>query len=384
MPKCGGKLCLRKTCLSRPEIAQGLPRSESKHGTQIPNRIDARVTVRRLMRPMLAVAALTLFGCGKPVDSNQVIVYCALDREFSEPILNDFEQKTGVKVLAKYDTESTKSVGLAEQLIREQTRPRCDVFWNNEFLNTLRLVRAGVIQPYASPVGLQYPQSFRGQNNEWFGFAARVRVLLVNTKEVDQSSLPKRLEDLALPRWRGRIGIAKPLFGTTATHVACLFASMGAEKAEAFLRQLKENEVRILSGNKQVAVEVGSGALAMGLTDTDDSLAEIHARRPVKMVFLDQGTDERGMLVIPNTVAVVRGSPHRANAERLVDYLLDPEVEAKLALGPSGQLPLHPNTAAKPGLGLPENPRLMTVDFSAAVEQWDRAMKFIKDEFTVP
>ena len=321
-------------------------------------------------------------GCGRA--HNEVVVYCALDREFSEPILKQFEQRTGIAVRAKYDIESTKSVGLTQQLLRERARPRCDVFWNNEALNTVRLAEAGALAPYASPVGAQYPEDTRSPKGLWYGFAARARVLLINTERVNPDEAPTRLEDLTAQRWRGQVGIAKPLFGTTATHVAALFAVMGDEAAKDWLRRLKANDVRILAGNKQVAVEVGAGTLAMGLTDTDDALGEIRTGRPVEIVYLEHGVDDLGVLFIPNTVALVRGAPHATQGKRLIDFLLSPEVEGQLALGPSGQIPLHSKTAARPSLGLPADAKRMPLDPSRASAAWNDAMRFVKNEFTAP
>ena len=73
----------------------------------------------------------------------EVVVYTALDSEFSQPIFDDFTAATGIAVRPKFDTESTKTVGLTEAILAERNRPRCDVFWNNEILNTLRLQRQG-------------------------------------------------------------------------------------------------------------------------------------------------------------------------------------------------------------------------------------------------
>src|SRR5205814_10580151 len=112
----------------------------------------------------------------------QVVVYRALDREFSEPVLKEFEKATGMRVLAKYDDESTKTVGLTNMLIQEAGRPRCDVFWNNEILNTLRLVERGLLAAYDSPAGAAYAAMYRSPDGYWYGFAARARVLIVNTK----------------------------------------------------------------------------------------------------------------------------------------------------------------------------------------------------------
>ncbi|MGI9456850.1 MAG: hypothetical protein ACR2NU_09820, partial [Aeoliella sp.] len=70
-----------------------------------------------------------LVGCSR--EPQEVVVYTALDEVFSQPILDQFAAETGSKVLVKGDTESTKTVGLAQAIISERDRPRCDLFWNN-------------------------------------------------------------------------------------------------------------------------------------------------------------------------------------------------------------------------------------------------------------
>src|SRR5258708_5958604 len=95
---------------------------------------------------------LIISGCGSSeASSSRVVVYCAHDREFAEEILDEFTRTTGLKVLARYDTEANKAVGLYEDLVRESARPRCDVHWNNEILATIRLQEQGILQPYQSP-----------------------------------------------------------------------------------------------------------------------------------------------------------------------------------------------------------------------------------------
>ena len=84
-----------------------------------------------------------------------------------------------------------------------------------------------------------------------------------------------------------------------------------------------------------------AGRLAFGLTDTDDAVIELEAGKPVKSVFPDSSEDGVGTLLLPNTLAVVKGAPHPQAAIRLIDYLLSAEVEAKLAAGPSAQIPLN-------------------------------------------
>jgi hypothetical protein len=119
----------------------------------------------------------------------EVVVYTALDRQFSEPILADFTRRTGIKVRSVYDSESTKTIGLVNRIRAERVRPRCDVFWNNEILNTLRLKSEGRLQPCQPAQAEHYPARYRDPEGYWHGFAARARVIIVNTELVKPQEL---------------------------------------------------------------------------------------------------------------------------------------------------------------------------------------------------
>ena len=85
-------------------------------------------------------------------------------------------------------------------------------------------------------------------------------MLIVNTNLVPEADRPKSLLDLTDPKWKGKVAIAKPQFGTTATQAACLFEVLGPDAARAFYRGLKANDVQIVPGNKQAAEAVASRA----------------------------------------------------------------------------------------------------------------------------
>jgi iron(III) transport system substrate-binding protein len=331
---------------------------------------------------LVVTAFALLFGCGtSDPPPQEVVVYAALDREFSAPVLADFAKETGIQVQPKYDVESTKTVGLTAAIMTEAARPRCDVFWNNEILNTLRLEEKGLVAAYQSPAAAAYPEMYRSPTGTWHGFAGRARVLIVNTDLVKEGERPKSIYDLADSKWKGKVGIARPVAGTTASHVACLFAALGEEKAKEYLRSLLANDVQILGGNKQVALAAASGQIAFGLTDTDDAIIEVEKANPVTIVYPDREEGELGTLFIPNTLAIIKNGPNPDAAKKLVDYLLSPEVEAKLALCPSAQIPLNLAVETKPRVETPKTVKAMQVDFSAAARQWDAAAKFIQEEF---
>ena len=270
----------------------------------------------------LTALALTvaLAGCGGGGD--EVVVYVALDEMFSRPILEGFEKQTGIAVRPVYDTEATKTTGLITRLVRERERPRADVLWNNEIAQTIGLLGEGVVESYVSPSAEAIPAAFKSSQGDWTGFAARARVIIYNTDLVDAP--PTSINDLLDPKWKGKAAIAKPLFGTTATHAAALFAVWGEERAKEFFLGLKANEVAVLAGNATVRDMVAAGEYAWGLTDTDDANGAIEDGRPVKWHFPDQEEDGLGTLVIPNTVALIKGAPqsrggqgaHRLPAQR--------------------------------------------------------------------
>jgi iron(III) transport system substrate-binding protein len=297
-------------------------------------------------------------------------------------VLKDLAKREGLTLRAKYDVESTKTVGLVNAIMAESVNTRCDLFWNNEILNTIRLQRKGLLQPFRPRFAADVPDEFKDPEGCWYGFAGRARVLLVNTRFVPKPERPRGIADLASFRWNGRVGMAKPLFGTTATHAACLFAAWGDDKARAFFRSLKANDVQVLAGNRQVAAAVASGQLVFGLTDTDDAMLEIEAGSPVEIIYPDREPGGLGTLFIPNTLAVVKGAPHPDAAGKLADAILSPEVEGRLADGPSAQIPLLKSATKPARVETPATVPAMKVDFKAAADAWDRAAAFLASEYS--
>jgi iron(III) transport system substrate-binding protein len=295
--------------------------------------------------------------------------------------------KEGIQVSPKYDTEADKSVSLYVELVQDAKRPRCDVFWNNEILSSIRLQQQGLLEPYECRAEGAFPEDCRARDHTWHAFAARARVLLVNRDLVKDVDRIKSIFDLTDSQWKGKVGMARPMHGTSATQAACLFEVLGEERARQFYLDLKNNNVQIAPGNKDVAEWVSQGKLAIGITDTDDALGEIEQGKNVVMVFPDrEGSKEfprLGTLIIPNTVCIMRGAPNLEGARKLVDYLLSPEVEGSLAESESHQIPLNPGVKVKlpKGMETPSSVKQMKVDFEKAADLWDTTQRFLTGEF---
>jgi iron(III) transport system substrate-binding protein len=330
---------------------------------------------------LLVCIAVCSFGCLSSFD-HEVVVYAALDKEFSQPILTDLEQEMGLRILTKFDQESNKTAGLVTDIIQNQTRPRTDVFWNNEILHTLRLEKLGLLEVYRSPAVADFPHQFVSDRRTWHGFAARARVLIVNTDLIpDPAARPTSIEDLANPVWKDKCAMARPLFGTTATHAAVLFDRLGNAAAIKLLTEIANNAA-ILGGNKQVAQKVASGQFAFGITDTDDAIIELENAQSVALVFPDQSSDQMGTLLIPNTLCIIKNGPNTERAKRLVDRLLQPDIETRLAEGRSAQIPLNQSVIVKSRVE-PVPFKTMQSDFSAAADQWESVSKILVDIFPV-
>ena len=144
-------------------------------------------------------------GCGKSAD-NVVVIYTSQDEVYAEPILQEFEKETGLQVKPVYDSEAVKTVGLVNRLLTEAGNPQCDVFWNNEEFRTRQLAAHDVFRP----------------TNGWTHLGYRTRRLVINTNFLTAASAPRRFSDATNAAWRGKVALAYPMAGTTATHFHAL------------------------------------------------------------------------------------------------------------------------------------------------------------------
>lgn len=241
----------------------------------------------------------------------EVVAYCAQDQVYAEPVFRRFEQLSGSKVLVRavFDSEAVKTVGLANRLLAEADHPRCDVFWGNEELRTRQLAARDVFR----------------ETNGWAAFGYRSRRVVINTNQLAVASAPRSLLELTNSAWAGKVALAYPQFGTTATHFHALRQHWGDVVWEAWCRALVQNKSLLLDGNSGVVKMVGQGAAWVGLTDSDDIAVGQRQGLPVAALPMTGET-----LLIPNTVAVVRGAPNPQAAEHLFAFLQQPEVVERL------------------------------------------------------
>ncbi|MGQ0734789.1 MAG: extracellular solute-binding protein [Acidobacteriota bacterium] len=317
-----------------------------------------------------ALAALVAVGlaCGSADPARNaeraVTIYVSTDRVFSEPVLREYERRSGVRVDVVYDTEETKSTGLANRILAEAGRPRADVFWSNEPVRTLVLKSRNVLAPYRSPSAAGIPDALVDPEGYWTGFSARIRVIAYNTQLVRPDEAPQSIFDLAEPRWKGQAAMADPRFGSTSFHVAALYAELGDTKADDLFRRLRANAIRVVDSNSTVRDLVVRGEVKVGLTDTDDVNVAIENGQPVAMILPDRVG--LGVPVMPNMVSLVAKGPSPEEGRRLIDYLLSANVEEQLARSEAVQIPLHEGVAGPKNIPPISSFTPMTLDYGKA------------------
>jgi len=319
----------------------------------------------------LVAVVLLCFACKR--GAKEVVVYTSVDQPFSEPVFKEFEKRSGIKVLAVYDTEETKSTGVLNRLIAEAQQPQADVFWSGDPVRPFLLVKRGLVQPYSSPAAASVPAQFKGADGTWTGSAARARILLINKQKVSAAEMPKSVRDLAASRWKGQTALANPLFGTTTMHVAALFGAWGDDKGRAFLDDLKTNQARIASSNGEVKRLVAAGEVAFGLCDTDDAAEALHDGAPVEVVYPDQ--DGIGTLVMPTAVVLLKG-PHSDAGRALADWLASADVDKRMA-EVAAHMPLRADIQV-PGVRSASSFRSMKVDYARLGDEMERIQPWLR------
>ncbi len=333
------------------------------------------IRTRRAFATAFFILTLTFgAGCSKSGEgsssgSRTVTLYCSVDPPFAKQVIAAFEKETGIRVAMKTDTEAGKTTGLVRLIETEKDHPNADVFWSSEIFNTIKLARAGLLAEYRPPAeGI--PERYRDPDGMWTAFGLRGRVIGFNTNLVTEEELPSTWRGITEVKWKGKLGVADPRFGTTLGHFAAFHALWGEDEYVTFLEELGETiNHTLLDGNATGARLVGAGRLTLCSTDTDDVYARQALKEPVDLTYPDMG--DGGSLLIPNSVALIAGGPNPETGRVLIDFLSSEVTERMLAESTSANFPVRAALREELDMTLPPETQL---DFNTIADSVDRAI----------
>jgi iron(III) transport system substrate-binding protein len=289
------------------------------------------------MRLVLVLIFSLVLGCGKNASNSdakhEIVLYSSVDEPYVTPLLKRFEAQSGIHVRLVTDTEATKSAALVERIEAEKEHPQADVYWGNEIFHTINLAERGIFASYRPKTAEDVPAKWRGKDDLYTDIGLRARMIAVSTRPEFKQLVTNihGLTDLTNPALKGRIGICHPGFGTASGHIAAMYVLWGEAKFTDYMRALGANDVKLVGGNSAVVDQVAAGNLMAGLSDNDDINNARNDGQPVDGILPDQ--DGAGTLLIPTTIALVKGAPHPEDAKKLIDFLCDPAIEKELIAG---------------------------------------------------
>lgn len=285
--------------------------------------------------------------------AQSLTLYSSVDDPLLRQLVAEFHKRhPDIKVNVVGDTEATKTTGLVQRLLSEKDKPRADVWWSNERLGTRLLADQGLFEPLDPPADL--PAEYQDEQHRFHAFALRSRVIAYATKRITDDTVPRRLAELIKPEWKNRVGMARPQFGTTRAHMTSLLAGSGEQALRTWLAAMKANGLRLYDGNSSVVSAIAHGEIDIGLTDTDDVFSGQRENWPVACIYemIDPARAEgdsdpsllisTGPLLIPNTIALIKGAPHPDPARTFIAFVLSEDVERLLAESDSHNTPLRP------------------------------------------
>lgn len=282
-----------------------------------------------LMRRMLVLLlslVLVLSGCAgqspseynryAPEESQRLIIYTSHKQEIYEPIIREFEQRTGIWV----EIEAGGTTELLKKIASGDTK--CDLLFGGG-IDSLSAY-GDLFTVYKSPELENVIPSMKGEG-EWTPFSSLPIVLIYNPKLV-KFNPPEGWSSLLDPERKGKIAFANPaVSGSSYTALITMIQALGRDPTECITEFYNNLDGRIISSSSGVIDAVAQGECFIGVTLEVTAIEGIKDGYDIAMVYPAEGTS-----IIPDGAAIVKNCRHEENAKRFLDFILDRDVQSRL------------------------------------------------------
>lgn len=310
---------------------------------------------------LLATAAMAVAA---PAFAQEVNVYSYRQPELIKPLMDKFTEETGIKVNVSFLKK-----GMIEKLDAEGDRTPADLIFTVDIARLNAVVEAGHTQPVTSDIlTANIPADLRDPAGEWFGLTTRARVVFASKDRAAEA--PVTYNELADPKWKGRICTRSGTHAYTVALVSAAISHMGEADAKTWLQGVKDNLARKPQGNDRAqvkAVWAGECDIAIGNTyymgkmvNNPDQVAWADSVNVIFPIFEGGGTH-----VNVSGMALTKHAPHKADALKLMEFLASPEAQTIYA-EQNYEYPVAPGTMASElvqswGTFTPDNVNLMDI-----------------------
>lgn len=308
----------------------------------------APVVVSRIRLTCLAAVLSAAATAAGPASAQSLNLYTTREPGLIQPLIESFTRATGIEVTSIFVRD-----GLAERVAAEGARSPADVLMTVDFGNLIDLVERGLTQPVRSAaLELAVPANLRGPQGEWFALSLRARVLYV-ARDLPLTTFA--YEDLADPRWKGRVCIRSGQHPYNTALIASHLVHHGEARTEAWLRGIKGNLARkATGGDRDVARDIAGGICDIGIANSYYvGLMRSGAGGPAQerwagaMKVLLPTFRDGGTQVNVSGASVAKHAPNRAAAVRFLEYLVSDDAQ-KIYADANFEYPVTAGVAAHP------------------------------------
>lgn len=304
--------------LAYPAIVEATNTKSSSDTTFVsiddPNMIEAG---QKLFIPT-AQQASTLLGEQVPYLSGDLTIYSGRGEELVGPLIDQFEQETGLNVEVRYGSTAE----MAATILEEGGNSPADIYYGQDAGALGALAGAGQLALLPEDVLNLVDLRFRSPEGLWVGTSGRARVVVYNTANLSEASLPDDMFGFCAPDWKGRLGWA-PTNGSFQAFVTALRVVEGEERAREWLSCVQANEPLVFPGNAPIVQAVGAGEIDAGFVNhyyLFQFLAEEGEDFPVRNYHPRAG--DVGAMVNVAGVGIVNTTDNKEAAEAFVRFLL--------------------------------------------------------------
>jgi iron(III) transport system substrate-binding protein len=282
---------------------------------------------RKIISAVSTAAVLNAVFAITPVLAQSINIYSSREPKLIQPVLEAFTKETGIKTNIIFAQN-----GLEERIQAEGANSPADILLTVDVSKLVQASNLGITQSIdSSLLKTAVPAAYRDPGNMWFAATLRARVIYASKSRVSDVKLS--YEDLAKPRWKGKICMRDGQNVYNSALFASAIAHMGEVKAEEWLRSVKSNLAKKPSGgDRDVAKDIASGQCDIGIGNTyyvGLMLNQEPERRPwaeaIKVIyptFANGGTH-----VNISGFALAKHAPNKASAIRLAEWLLSDKAQ---------------------------------------------------------
>lgn len=286
-----------------------------------------------LLRSVLA-AGVSIAAFSGPSFAEEVVnVYTTREPGLAAPLFEAFTKETGIKVNSVFVKD-----GLAERVKAEGAASPADVLMTVDVGNLLDVVDAGVTQPVTTPaLTAAIPANLRDPQGNWYALSMRAR-LVYETKDGPKLA-DFHYEDLADPKWKGKVCIRSGQHPYNVGLTAAYLVHHGEEKTEAWLKGLKANLARkATGGDREGARDILGGICDLAVGNSyyvalmRSSKANAEQKKWGEAITVLMPTfEDGGTHVNVSGAAIAKNAPNKANAVKLLEFAVSPQMQALYA-----------------------------------------------------